>query len=183
MSAHQQLTPSAREKLCFTATATGTYGEAAAVAAKWGLAVEDSTIHQLVQQVGEEGHALRLRQRREGGVVVPGVVGAQLRRGLQAAEQDADPPLLQPGDNLRQAGAGEPHDVGAPQSGRRFAQQSAGEQVFVAERLERVEQHDIQIATQATMLEAVVEQYQIRAEFADRSPRCGSAWRGATSAR
>ena len=52
VGAHQQLTPAAREKLCFTATATGTFEEAAAVAAKWGLAVEDSTIHQLVQQAG-----------------------------------------------------------------------------------------------------------------------------------
>ena len=46
-----QVEAEGREKLCFTATATGTYAEASAVAAKWGLAVEDSSIHQLVQQV------------------------------------------------------------------------------------------------------------------------------------
>jgi hypothetical protein len=37
----------------FTATATGTYEQAAAVASKWGCAVDDSTVHALVQRLGE----------------------------------------------------------------------------------------------------------------------------------
>ena len=36
----------------FTATATGSYAEAAAVAAKWGSAVDDSTVQALVQRQG-----------------------------------------------------------------------------------------------------------------------------------
>lgn len=54
---HEKLTPSAREKLCFTATATGTYEEAAAVAAKWGLAVAASTVRVLVQAAGARAEA------------------------------------------------------------------------------------------------------------------------------
>jgi hypothetical protein len=62
IGAHQQLTASAREKLSFTATATGTYEETAAVCAKWGLEVEDSTIHQLVQAVGLEAEARQVKR-------------------------------------------------------------------------------------------------------------------------
>jgi len=52
LSAHQQLSPALQEKLAFTATATGSYAEAAAVAAKWGSPVEDSTVQALVQRQG-----------------------------------------------------------------------------------------------------------------------------------
>lgn len=51
---HQQLSPWLREKLAFTATATGTYEEAAAVATEWGSAVEASTVHALIQRLGQE---------------------------------------------------------------------------------------------------------------------------------
>jgi hypothetical protein len=52
LSAHQKITPLLAEKVCFTVTATGSYSEAAAVAEKWGSAVDDSTLHALVQKVG-----------------------------------------------------------------------------------------------------------------------------------
>jgi hypothetical protein len=50
---HQKITPAWAEKLCFTVTATGSYEEAAQVASKWGMAMDDSTLHSLVQRVGQ----------------------------------------------------------------------------------------------------------------------------------
>jgi hypothetical protein len=50
---HQKITPGLAEKLCFTALATGSYEQAAAVAARWGVAVDDATLHQQVQRAGE----------------------------------------------------------------------------------------------------------------------------------
>jgi hypothetical protein len=57
MEPHQKITPAWAEKLCFTVTATGSYEEAAQVASKWGQPVDDSTLHRLVQQVGERAEA------------------------------------------------------------------------------------------------------------------------------
>jgi hypothetical protein len=57
LTAHQQLSPALEDKLAFTVTATGSYAEAAAVAAKWGSAVEASTLHRLVQHLGAEAEA------------------------------------------------------------------------------------------------------------------------------
>jgi len=51
---HQQLSPVLEQKLAFTATATGSYEETAAVAEQWGCKVEDSTVHALVQLLGEQ---------------------------------------------------------------------------------------------------------------------------------
>jgi hypothetical protein len=50
---HQKITPGLAEKLCFTATATTSYEQASAVATRWGVAVDDSLIHQQVQRAGE----------------------------------------------------------------------------------------------------------------------------------
>ena len=49
---HQKITPGLAEKLCFTAVASTSYEQAAAVAARWGVAVDDSLIHQPVQCAG-----------------------------------------------------------------------------------------------------------------------------------
>lgn len=54
---HQRLTPAWAQKLCFTVTATGSYEEAAAVASCWGRAIDDSTLHALVQRVGARAQA------------------------------------------------------------------------------------------------------------------------------
>jgi hypothetical protein len=51
---HQELSPWLEEKLAFTATATATYEETAAVATKWGSGVEASTVHALIQRLGKE---------------------------------------------------------------------------------------------------------------------------------
>lgn len=50
---HQKITPGLAEKLCFTATMTGSYAQACAVIARWGVVVDDSVLHQQVQQAGE----------------------------------------------------------------------------------------------------------------------------------
>jgi hypothetical protein len=52
LSPHQQLSLALEEKLVFTVTATGSYAEAAALSAKWGCAVDDSTLHALTQRMG-----------------------------------------------------------------------------------------------------------------------------------
>jgi hypothetical protein len=57
LSAHQQLSPGLQERLAFTATHTGTYEQAAAVAAKWGSPVSDATVHALVQRLGSRAEA------------------------------------------------------------------------------------------------------------------------------
>lgn len=46
------MTPGLQDRLCFTVTMTGAYGSAAEVALKWGCGVEASTLHQLVQRIG-----------------------------------------------------------------------------------------------------------------------------------
>ncbi len=50
---HQKITPGFADKLCFTATATGSYEEAAQVASRWTQSpVSHSTVHKLVQRLG-----------------------------------------------------------------------------------------------------------------------------------
>jgi len=55
---HQKITPGFAEKLCFTVTATGSYEEAAQVASKWAQAMDDSTLHALVQRAGTRAEDL-----------------------------------------------------------------------------------------------------------------------------
>ena len=52
LTAHPQLSLALEDKLAFTITATGSYEEAAALSAKWGCALEDSTLYALAQRVG-----------------------------------------------------------------------------------------------------------------------------------
>ena len=54
---HQQMTPAWAEKLAFTATATGSSEQAAAVASHWGRAVDDATVHALVPRLGARAQA------------------------------------------------------------------------------------------------------------------------------
>lgn len=53
LTPHQKITPGLAAKLCFTAVATTSYEQAAAVAAQWGVVVDDAVIHQQVQRAGE----------------------------------------------------------------------------------------------------------------------------------
>jgi len=60
---HEKLSPGFAEKLCFTATATGSEEKAAQVASKWSQTVDDSTLHALVRRVGvcAEGQPCQIR--------------------------------------------------------------------------------------------------------------------------
>jgi hypothetical protein len=60
--AHQQFTPVARRRLAFTVSASGTYAEAAELATEWGLPVDDSTLHGLVQNLGARAEEQTLRR-------------------------------------------------------------------------------------------------------------------------
>jgi len=62
LSSHQEMSPGLEDKLAFTLTATGAYEEAAALARKWGVAVDDSTLHALAQRLG--GRAEQQQQQR-----------------------------------------------------------------------------------------------------------------------
>jgi hypothetical protein len=79
LSPHQKMTPGLAEKLCFTAIATTSYAQAAAVAARWGVAVDDAVIHQQVQRAGE-----RAEQQ------------AQARTAASATLAAASPPAVSP---------------------------------------------------------------------------------------
>lgn len=57
LSSHERMSPVLEEKLCFTATQTGSYESAAQVAQKWGVEVDDSTIQWHVQQAGDRARA------------------------------------------------------------------------------------------------------------------------------
>ncbi len=57
LSSHQQLSLALEDKLAFTVTATSSYEEAAAVAGKWGVPVDDSTLHALTQRLGARAQA------------------------------------------------------------------------------------------------------------------------------
>jgi hypothetical protein len=57
LSCHQQLSLGLEDKLAFTVTATASYAEAAAVAGRWGVPVDDSTLHALTQRLGAQAEA------------------------------------------------------------------------------------------------------------------------------
>jgi hypothetical protein len=57
LRAHQQLSPALEDKLAYFGTVTVSYEAAAKLAAKVGLAVEDSTIRALVQRLGAQAEA------------------------------------------------------------------------------------------------------------------------------
>jgi len=57
LSCHQQLSLGLEDKLAFTVTATASYEEAAAVADKWGVPVDGSTLHALTQRLGAKAEA------------------------------------------------------------------------------------------------------------------------------
>jgi len=64
LSMHQQLSSGLQDRLAFTVTATGTYAQAAAVAAKWGCPIDDATLQMLVQRLGARAEE-QIQQRLE----------------------------------------------------------------------------------------------------------------------
>lgn len=57
LTCHQQLSLALADKLAFTVTATASYAEAAMLAGKWGVEVDDSTLHALTQRLGAKAEA------------------------------------------------------------------------------------------------------------------------------
>ncbi len=57
LTCHQQLRLALEDKLAFTVTATASYAEAAAVAQKWGVTVDDALLHALTQRRGARAEA------------------------------------------------------------------------------------------------------------------------------
>ena len=49
---HEKMTPELEDRVCLTATLTGSYEAAARLSAKWGNAVDDETIRAHVRRVG-----------------------------------------------------------------------------------------------------------------------------------
>ena len=58
MAPRQEMSPVLEERLCFTATLTGSYEAAAQVAGKWGCPADDTTIHTHVQHAGRRAGQL-----------------------------------------------------------------------------------------------------------------------------
>jgi hypothetical protein len=57
LTCHQQLSLALEDKLAFTVTATASFADAAALADKWGVSVDDSTLHALTQRLGTKAEA------------------------------------------------------------------------------------------------------------------------------
>jgi hypothetical protein len=57
LTSHQQLSLALEDQLAFTLTATGSYEEAAAVAAKWGTTISSAALHGLAQRLGSRAEA------------------------------------------------------------------------------------------------------------------------------
>lgn len=58
LDSRQEMSPVLEERLCLTATLTGSYEATAQVARKWGVAADDNTIHAHVQRAGSRAQAL-----------------------------------------------------------------------------------------------------------------------------
>jgi hypothetical protein len=54
---HEKMTPELEDRVCLTATLTGSYEAAARLSAKWGSAVDDETIRAHVRCVGQRAEA------------------------------------------------------------------------------------------------------------------------------
>lgn len=84
LSARARMSPVLEERLCLTATRTGSYEAAAEVAARWGSPVaDDATIHAHVRQAGARAEALATaRTERALEPATRGEVVAQAKRDL-----------------------------------------------------------------------------------------------------
>lgn len=58
IDSRQEMSPVLEDRICFTATYTGSYKSASEVAEKWGVPVDDSTIHMHVQKTGKKAEQL-----------------------------------------------------------------------------------------------------------------------------
>ena len=81
LGSHDRMSPVLEEKLCFTATLTGSYEAASQVAQKWGVDVDDSTIHAHVQKAGIR--ARRLCEQRTDLALEPATRGQVVEQASQ----------------------------------------------------------------------------------------------------
>ena len=97
---------------------------------------------------------------------VRGVDALELRRprGSVAAHGLPD---LGPSRTINQVRPRKNHQVGPPQPAGRLSQQPAGKHVIEPERLQGVEQDNIEVPGEAAVLKAVVEHNQLAAEPCD----------------
>ena len=102
-----------------------------------------------------------------------GVYALQLRHaGGVAAHRPPDFGAPRKIDHVRTR---QNHEVGPPQPFDRLSQQPAGKHVLEPERLQGVEQDDIEVPGDAAVLKAVVEHNQLAAEPLDGLARAGQA--------
>ncbi len=113
------------------------------------------------------------------------VAGLDPRSG--PARRSASARMAARSAGLDQVGPRQDHDVGPPQRANRLAEQAAGQQSSQPERIEGIDQHQVEVAREPTMLEAVVEHQQLGLELLDRDPgqigRGRASWRWGTSGR
>ena len=64
LAAHQQLSPELEQRLCYTATETGSFEKAARMAGTWGCAISDDAIHACVGRKGRQAQAHPLTEAR-----------------------------------------------------------------------------------------------------------------------
>lgn len=57
LQSRQRLSPALEDRLAFTLTATTSYAQAAALAGKWGVRADDSTLHELARRLGARAEA------------------------------------------------------------------------------------------------------------------------------
>jgi hypothetical protein len=65
LGVRQRKSPLLEDRLAFTVTATGSYREAAVLAQKWGCQVEETSLYELTQRLGERAEQ-QMEQRLEG---------------------------------------------------------------------------------------------------------------------
>ena len=75
---HQKMTPELEDRVCLTATLTGSYGAAAMLCTRWGCAMEASTIRAHACNVGRRAAAQEQGRLREGKKVGPRLRGAKV---------------------------------------------------------------------------------------------------------
>lgn len=62
MLSHQQLSPELEQRLCFTATETGSFEKAARMAGTWGCTISDDAIHACIGRKGRQAQQNALTQ-------------------------------------------------------------------------------------------------------------------------
>ena len=73
--------------------------------------------------------------------------------------------------NIDQVGPGQHDEVSPSQGFQRLPEQASGQDTTQPERLEGIDQDDVEVPSQATMLEAIIEYQDLGLQLLDRDPR------------